>query len=167
MAPMGATARTIRLIAGDLGCMAEPTPAVWEGEPGGHAKTVPTTRPRRRRTSGADSLCSGVTGHRRQREPRVKTSVIDADGTLARGWQRRGPMLRCIDAAPHTGAASATPARRRDEPPEGPDSDGASNDPSQPATATDDEPDDRAMRVVEVGLALFAIVAAGILALLG
>ena len=36
----------------------------------------------------------------------------------------------------------------------------------QPTIATDDEPDDRAMRVVEVGLALFAIVAAGILALL-
>lgn len=35
-----------------------------------------------------------------------------------------------------------------------------------PATATDDEPDDRAMRVIEVGLALFAIVAAGVLALL-
>lgn len=35
-----------------------------------------------------------------------------------------------------------------------------------PATATDNEPDDRVMRVVEVGLALFAIVAAGILALL-
>jgi len=35
-----------------------------------------------------------------------------------------------------------------------------------PATATDDEPDDIAMRVVEVALALFAIVAAGILALL-
>jgi hypothetical protein len=35
-----------------------------------------------------------------------------------------------------------------------------------PATATDDEPDDLAMRVVEVGLALVANVAAGLLALL-
>ena len=36
-----------------------------------------------------------------------------------------------------------------------------------PATAADDDmPEDRAMRVVEVGLAILALVAAGILALI-
>jgi hypothetical protein len=35
-----------------------------------------------------------------------------------------------------------------------------------PATADDDMPDDPAMRVIEVGLAILAIVTAGILALI-
>jgi hypothetical protein len=35
----------------------------------------------------------------------------------------------------------------------------------QPATADDDVPDDLAMRLIEVGLAILALVAAGILTL--
>jgi len=55
MAPMRATARTIRLIMRDLACMAERTPAVGRW-PGGHAKTVPAGRRRRRPAPAADSL---------------------------------------------------------------------------------------------------------------
>jgi hypothetical protein len=161
-APMRATARTIRLIIGNLGCRADLMPAVemWP------------ERPREDRTDGprteAPNVQRGFLAAVSQGSVAVatrETSVIDADGTVARGWQRRSPMLRFIDAAPHTGAASATRSEAG-RTAEGPIATERPMIRVQPATATDDEPDDRAMRVVEVGLALLAIVAAGILALL-
>lgn len=99
-----------------------------------------------------------VRGDAWQRLAGRDTSVIDACRDAGRGWHRGGPMLRLIDAA-LTGAPSTKCRRAAYE--------GNEMLRIQPASAErEDAPDDRAMHIIEVGLAIVAIVAAGILALL-